>query len=471
MGPLETLTSDQVKALEAMRSGNNVFLTGDAGTGKSYVLDLFINEARKDSNVIACAPTGIAALKLPAGTTVHRAFKIKPAAVYSPSERDSVPGFIASADIVVLDEVSMCRCDLFDKICRIIRRAERKSRKKIQVIVAGDFLQLPPVMRPGDRKVLKEWYPEISDGWAFEGNEWNGLGLDVVSLGQVVRQEDAEYAEMLRLARRGMDDCLPFFNSRAEAAPGNAAIRLVSTNRKAEAINAAQLAKVRGKSVSYFAEATGVVNDGDKPAPDKLTIKRGARVMATVNDSDDAYQNGSIGTVLSADEDGVIVDFDGSVAEVRAFTWKITRPTITARADGTKKLSEECIGRFTQIPLKLAYAVTIHKSQGQTFDEVHVDPECFASGQLYVALSRCKSTEGLTLGARIAPGGLKASLSALSWMRLEGLEPEDGGSNSETERDDGVWVKVPKWALASVQELLNLLDGRDGEIALDSANG
>lgn len=416
------LNLGQQFAMDALDSGRNVFLTGDAGTGKSFVLNEFLRHHCEGKNVVACAPTGIAALNLYRGSTIHRAFKINPSSLFSPDEVPKTAAAINEADVIVVDEISMCRCDLFDRIARSIRAAEkRRARKRgpVQLIVVGDFMQLPPVMKSEDRGHLLEWYPGLRDGWAFEARYWDAFEFVPVLLTQVVRQDDPEFVRQLSLARKGDAACLPYFNARVVKKAPKDVLQVVPTNRKADAVNGRALAGIpRQRPVLFEARSAGSVKDGDKPAPDELTLKVGARVMATVNDSEpDSYQNGSLGTVTAIGDSSVEVDFDEvGPCTVGKHTWSVLRPEVLTGPDGIKTVREEVVGEYTQIPLKLAYAATVHKSQGQTFDRVHVDPECFDAGQLYVALSRCRTIEGLTLSAPINKRRLRCSAAASEWL-------------------------------------------------------
>ena len=397
------LTTGQKAALEAMVNGQNVFLTGNAGTGKSYILREFLKKANKRHNVIACAPTGIAALRLQNGSTIHRAFRLPFLQAYDYHKHIHPTEEILNADIIIIDEISMCRVDLFDYIAEIIFEANEATGYERQVIVVGDFFQLPPVLRGEEREVLSNKYPNIQAGFCFGGANWSRFGFETFILDEVVRQNESEYISMLNKARRGDASCLPYFNARAtDVLPSNA-INLVPTNAKASAINSMRLNELTGERAVFKARVSGTVNAGDKSADDELVLKPKARVIALCNDQD--YRNGQIGTVKKIFDDHVLVDWDnGRSSDVELHDWNIMRP----EWDG-KVIKHASVGTFTQIPLRLAYAITIHKSQGQTYECANIDPVCFDIGQLYVALSRCEKIDGMALTRKAHPNALRSS--------------------------------------------------------------
>ncbi|MBR1939296.1 AAA family ATPase [Candidatus Saccharibacteria bacterium] len=401
----QKLTAGQQEALDAMLNGQNVFLTGDAGTGKSYVLQEFLKKVGKRKNVICCAPTGIAALRLKNGSTIHRAFRLPFLQAYDYHKHAHPTDEILNADVIVIDEISMCRVDLFDYIAEIIFEANDKTGYERQVIVVGDFFQLPPVLRADEREVLRYKYPEIQAGFCFAGVNWQRFDFMPFVLTEVIRQAEPEYVAMLNSARVGKRECLGYFNERAitNGQIPHDAICLVPTNAKAAAINKMRLAELGGEAAIFAARTDGTVNAGDKCAEDELILKPDARVIALCNDQD--YKNGQIGTVRRIYKDYVNVRWDnGRTSDVEMHDWNIMRP----QWDG-EVIKHEIVGTFTQLPLRLAYAITIHKSQGQTYARANVDPLCFGVGQLYVALSRCETIEGLSLMRRAYPSALRSS--------------------------------------------------------------
>ena len=413
------LTDCQKSALTAMLDGRNVFLTGDAGTGKSYVLQRYLDHAKRA--MVACAPTGIAALKLRGGSTIHRAFHLPYRQVYDCAKTIKPPEEILNAQTIVIDEISMCRVDLFDYIAEMIFKAERASHKKKQLIVVGDFFQLPPVLRAEDREILQNKYPNLGNGFCFSGKNWDNFNFRHFRLDEVVRQDEASFVGRLDQARVGDAACLEFFNDQIMMdEPDPEAIYLVPTNAKAQRINQQKLAEIAGDEYVFRASREGTVNKSDEAADPELVLKPGARVIALCNESD--FKNGQLGTVKRINQRSVDVIWDNrQKSEVKYHEWSINRPIWNGET-----IEHDTIGTFTQIPLRLAYAITIHKSQGQTYPKAIVDPNCFDVGQLYVALSRCENLSGLSLTQRIWPNALKASQEVVDFYQNKPDAEADG---------------------------------------------
>jgi ATP-dependent exoDNAse (exonuclease V), alpha subunit - helicase superfamily I member len=398
---MDNLTIDQKKAYECMLKGNNVFISGEAGTGKAYVVSRFINEmSQKHKNILVCAPTGVAALNV-GGVTIHRCFHISSEPQIK-TYVTSVSDEVKEADIIIVDEISMCRVDLFDCMIRHIAKAERETFKRKQIIVVGDFFQLPPVTTKEDLKILKEFYKDYDKGFAFESEYWDDLNFDKIVLKEILRQSDNEFIFQLNNARIGNTSCIPYFNIHAKREKIEDGIILCARNITAQQINEEELDKINSESKFYESIIEGEVKSSDKPTFDILELKVGARVIILVNDiENNDYQNGTIGTIAALKANGVSVTLDnGKIIKIGMHEWEIESYTIVEESrDEVKfnKLEKTKIGSFKQLPLKLAYAITIHKSQGQTYDRVNLIPYSFSCGQLYVALSRVKSIEGLCL--------------------------------------------------------------------------
>lgn len=401
------LTPSQKVAFDYLKNGANVFITGEAGTGKSYLLSAFIRYLKRNKKqFMVTAPTGVSAINVN-GATLHRTFSIKTGIVDSSEETPYISA-LENTDVLIVDEISMARIDVFEYVIKCIKNVKNESNHDIQLVVVGDFYQLPPVIKKEEKGILKSLYPTIKKGYAFESPLWKDLHLMCIHLKDVVRQNDPEFIENLNKARTGDLSCLDYFNSKSSKKALKDAITLCPTNADVDRINEDKISKIKTKNYYYKARITGIVQPSDKPTSDIIVLKNGARVMSLVNSEDNSYQNGSLGTVVKCDYDEVTVKFDNGIVEtLQQHKWEVKRYDLLKEAD-TKTLYEDVIGTFTQIPLKVAYAISIHKAQGQTFEKMNLIPSCFADGQLYVALSRVKSINGLHLIKKIKPEFLKA---------------------------------------------------------------
>lgn len=382
------MNEDQKKAFEVLMSGKNVFLTGDAGTGKTFLVNKFIEEMKKQKkNLVITAPTGIAALNI-GGVTIHSAFGI-------PVGKDLTKVFInpnnviKAADVILIDEISMCRMDLFDVIGAIITSVD----KNIQLVVIGDFYQLPPVLNGKDKKILDDYYKcDVGGAFAFESEYWKDFKFETVVLKEVVRQDNPRFITALNYLRKGNPISLKYFVAYCNKEPIKDAITIVGTNKRAEEINERQLGKIRTLEYTFNAIKWGEITAF--PTYETLKLKVGARVMTLINTFE--YRNGSTGTIVNINNNEIKVRFDdGSYSYIQRYTWEFKE---YVSENGIIK--EKIVGSFNQLPVKLAYAITVHKSQGQTYEAVNFEPCGWSHGQLYVALSRCKDISKLY----IAPG-------------------------------------------------------------------
>lgn len=401
----QKFTTDQQQAYDIMMQGKNVFLTGEAGTRKSYVIQAFIKQNEKSKKkMIVCAPTGIAAIQI-GGVTIHRVFQVSPEPQINTS-KVQVPKTVKEADIIIIDEISMCRVDLFDYALSVIRKAESMSKPK-QLIVVGDFFQLPPVTTNHDYDILTKIYPNYHKGFAFESKYWNDCHFKTIVLNEVIRQLDQTFIENLNKIRIGDNTAIEYFNNHASKEKIHNGIVLSARNALVNKINKEELDKIDTEPITYYSQTIGDVKSSDKTTVDELELKVNARVMIIVNDIEDfLYQNGSMGTIVKLSENSVQVKLDqtSKIVTINPYEWDIENYEITEDIiDGVsnKRLKKVIVGKFIQLPLKLAYAITIHKSQGQTYDAINLVPYCFDCGQLYVALSRVKSIEGLALSQPI----------------------------------------------------------------------
>lgn len=391
-------------------TGVNLFLTGKAGTGKTTFLRHFRDTTAK--RVVVTAPTGIAAINA-GGVTLHSFFQLS----FSPF----VPGYqreenkrydrfsreklrvIRTMDVLVIDEMSMVRADLLDAVDASLRRHRDPTRPfgGVQLLMIGDLQQLPPVIRDDEAQLLRQYYPS---SYFFESHALRDAGYETVELTQVYRQKEGVFLDVLNRIRTNTADqkvldvlnsrCQPGFNPSEE----EGYIRLTTHNRLADAINNRELKRLHTPQFTFEAQVEGDFPETSFPAERYLTIKEGAQVMFIKNDSQGhRYYNGMIGHVSSISSEGIEVSpSDGSAAiDVQPEEWENNKYTIDPQ---TNAISEEVTGSFSQYPLRLAWGITIHKSQGLTFDRAIIDAAAaFAHGQTYVALSRCRSLEGLVL--------------------------------------------------------------------------
>ncbi|RZT59708.1 PIF1-like helicase [Microcella alkaliphila] len=409
-----TLADEQRAVIELIESTrDHVFVTGRAGTGKSTLLEAFL--AQTDRTVVVCAPTGVAALNV-GGQTIHSLFRL-PIGLIADADLDDAPHLrrlLGGVDTVVIDEVSMVSADLMDAIDRRLRSARARPREPFggaQVVLFGDPYQLAPVpgRDEGERAYYADHYRSI---WFFDARVWRETELRIVELQTIHRQRDEAFRHMLTAVRHG--EVTPEIGralneAGARPAPNEGVLTLASTNATVTRINGRELARLPGDVKTARADVVGEFGGrGGYPADEALQLKVGAQVMFLRNDTagDGAprWVNGSLGTVERIGRT-VFIEVDGESHEVHPATWEKFRYTYSS---AQKRVTKDVIGEFTQFPLRLAWAVTIHKSQGQTYDSAIIDlgPRAFAPGQTYVALSRIRSLEGLHLVRPLRPSDI-----------------------------------------------------------------
>ncbi|MDO5720156.1 MAG: AAA family ATPase [Actinomycetaceae bacterium] len=412
------LTPEFRRALDLLNDGRNLFLTGKAGTGKSTLIRHYMEGT--DRNVIVAAPTGIAALNVD-GYTLHRLFSF-PVGVTPDDIRAGrvkparFSRTIGKLDTLIIDEVSMVRADLFDCVVAALERYGPEPTKPfggVQMVLVGDLYQLPPVVVDSEAEYFRTVY---DSPYFFSANAYDRAAFPTVQLTKVFRQlGDAALTDMLNAIRDGrMTTAINRrLNRQTDAefvAPeGEFWLTLAGTNRIAHSRNKQHLALLEGEEFCSVAERTGTGDAFDAPTADELTFKVGAQIMLLNNDPSDRWVNGSIGRIIDVDVDEgdylVTAELrDGSTVTIEPHTWEITRPVVSGG-----NLVHEVIGTFRQLPFKLAWAITIHKSQGQTLQRAVIDLTggTFATGQLYVALSRCVSLDGLVLKRHVEPRHVK----------------------------------------------------------------
>ena len=397
-------TTQISRALELMEGSDAfVFVTGRAGTGKSTLLRHF-RDIHPDVPVLA--PTGVAALNVE-GETIHRFFGFSPSitprlAKTKGREANEEPLY-RELEAIIIDEISMVRADLLDCVDAFLRAARRDKRPfgGVRIIAIGDLYQLPPVVTTSEREAFFELY---ETAYFFSSDAFKELRRDqdiaFVELDKVFRQSDEDFIKLLNGIRdRTITPAgLERINERlAEELATNQDIVLTTTNAAADDINQEHLAFLPSEEVVFDGNVSKGFPEREVPTDIALRLKQDARVMCVVNDPAGRFVNGSLGWVRGFGDRTVTVELDsGRTVEIAEHTWTVYRSVYDA---GKGHLEQEKLGSFTQVPVRLAWAITIHKSQGKTFDRVIIDlgRGAFAAGQVYVALSRCRSIEGVSL--------------------------------------------------------------------------
>jgi ATP-dependent DNA helicase PIF1 len=404
------LEDDLARAYHFMENtGHCVFLTGRAGTGKSTLLNYFRKTTAK--KYVVLAPTGLAALQV-GGSTIHSFFGFPLRKILKDDPDITTLGsghprrkVICEMDTLIIDEVSMVRNDIMqamDLSLRLNMGNDLPFGGK-QVIFIGDIFQLSPVVTFQDRVDEEDDFYEIP--YFFGADSFRLCHPKIIELNKIYRQHDEDFIYLLNRIRMGFadQDELDEINKRYTPirATEEFAITLTSVNALADGVNLQKLIEIKSPAFQYKGKVEGLFNERLYPAPLSLSLRRGAQVMMVKNDLEGRWVNGSIGTVEYVDDVEVKVRFaDGQVHPVDRVTWENKNYRWDKAA---KSISFDILGSYTQYPIRLAWAITIHKSQGLTFDKVVIDlgRGAFAHGQLYVALSRCRTLEGITLKTKI----------------------------------------------------------------------
>jgi ATP-dependent exoDNAse (exonuclease V) alpha subunit len=420
------LTPEQARVMDIIEgTREHVFVTGRAGTGKSTLLQEFVERTSK--SLVIAAPTGVAALTV-GGQTIHSLFRLPIGLVTDHTKfyplSDDARVLLRKIDTVVIDEISMVRCDLLDGLDRRLRATRGRKNEPfggVQVVMFGDPYQLPPVLKDGPEKhYLMDNY---SSPWFFDSKVWKEVTPRVVELTDVKRQDEAEFREILDRMRNGVmtsadGAALNDIGARRPIPEGT--VTLSTTNASANSINAKALRDLPGKSVTAAAIIEGDFG-GQLPAEEELELKPGARVMFLRNDSStegSRWVNGTVGTVVKIDAAvHVALDSDPrNTVEVQPVQWEKIQYTYDP---DTNRVEEDVMATFAQFPLRLAWAVTIHKSQGQTLDSAVLDfgRGAFANGQAYVAFSRIRTLEGVYLSRTLQPSDIQVDRRVIEFMR------------------------------------------------------
>lgn len=390
----------------------SLFLTGKAGTGKTTFLREVVRYTKK--KCIVLAPTGIAAVNAGA-MTIHSFFQfglgpfvqgvIEPKSDFRINK--SKLELIRHLQLLIIDEVSMVRADLMDHIDVELRRIRRNSKPfgGVQLLMIGDLQQLPPIAHGGEDELLRQYYKTL---YFFSSAALKSMKYSCIELKNVYRQTDGHFIDILNHAR----DCtltsqdisdlnaryIPGFSPK----PEDGYIRLMTHNRQVDYVNETEMEKLDSKPYTFVAAVTGTFPEESYPTADSLTLKKGAQVMFIKNDPERRFINGTLGEVKSIDKNSIAVRLaeSGTIIDVEPVEWQNIRYQFD---EESKEISSKQIGRFKQYPLKAAWAITVHKSQGLTFDKAIIDVHAaFSPGQAYVALSRCRTLDGLVLSSPVS---------------------------------------------------------------------
>jgi hypothetical protein len=415
---LDKLNLEQRMAFEAVKAGWNIFITGGGGVGKSFLIDVISTYLK---GVILTAPTGMSALNI-SGQTVHSFFglPINPNDIYSASSlKWGEQNKLSAAKIILIDEVSMLRVDTLEIIDLKLRNATgiNKPFGGKQVVLVGDMCQVESI-KSKDIDYHKHLIDTYGSLYAFNSNAWKELDPVPFVLTEPVRHSENGLIRVLRNIRMGKNikEAVEYINKHAATNPNDNVLRLFTTNAQCDNWNHSHLEKLEGEKVKYEASIEGGFKL--RPSPELLTLKVGARVIVTANDNEDnLYVNGDMGIVTKLGKTSVDVKLDRGKTillkpkEWEDFTYGLKESDNEKDATEDKELEKEVTAKFTQIPLKLGYAITTHKSQGMTLDQAVVDLSSgtFSYGQAYVALSRVKTMEGFYLQKPLKPFNIKTS--------------------------------------------------------------
>lgn len=460
----------------------SLFLTGKAGTGKTTFLREVVRYTKK--KCIVLAPTGIAAVNAGA-MTIHSFFQfglgpfvqgvIEPKSDFRINK--SKLELIRHLQLLIIDEVSMVRADLMDHIDVELRRIRRNSKPfgGVQLLMIGDLQQLPPIAHGGEDELLRQYYKTL---YFFSSAALKSMKYSCIELKNVYRQTDRHFIDILNHARdctltsQDISDLNARYIPGYSPKPEDGYIRLMTHNRQVDYVNETEMEKLDSKPYTFVAAVTGTFPEESYPTANSLTLKKGAQVMFIKNDPERRFINGTLGEVKSIDKNSIAVRLaeSGTVIDVEPMEWQNIRYQFD---EESKEISSKQIGRFKQYPLKAAWAITVHKSQGLTFDKAIIDVHAaFSPGQAYVALSRCRTLDGLVLSSPVSASVFMRDNAVDAYMNYisrpveelafsscyeyfeyeKKLESEDVASASEVNADKReVPVEIPDTALA--QEL------------------
>lgn len=403
----DTLNSEQKLIFNILKYGYDshihYFITGDAGVGKSYLIDVFTDFCKINNiNIVKTAPTGVAATNIK-GTTYHKQFKL-PLSVLTeqiePSQFANMYKVLQYMDILFIDEIGMARVDAFDNIMRQVQEINKIrakfNKQPVQVILSGDFGQLQPVITDQDKINYQKLYQkDIGNGCCYNSHWWTDMDFKPLILTTPMRQSDAAFCTALNNIKIGIKQDIDYLNQNSAQSEIKNGIWLCGYNNTAAHKNALGIFNLPGKEYHSDATIIGKANIKHTNMAEKLIYKKNARVMMTMRDLNQPrspYCNGSLGTIENISPNGAItIRLDTGV---KTIVNKIKLPFIEYNVVNGRMEAKE-VGYVIQYPFKIGYAITIHKSQGQTYDAMNLVPEIFTPGQLYTALSRCKTLQNI----------------------------------------------------------------------------
>ena len=430
-------------------SNKNIFLTGKAGTGKTTFLRYIQENTHKKTVVVA--PTGIAAINA-GGVTIHSFFQlpfgtfipdksataaaqqrfVTPSSLFKNTHINGVKRKIMQElELLIIDEVSMCRADMLDEIDLVLRFVRRRSNQPfggVQVLFIGDLLQLPPVIKEEDWTTLKNYY---KSAYFFDAQALQNNKPIYIELEKVYRQEDQNFIQLLnnlrhnKITSQDIQTLNKYYNPNFQSSPNDEFITITTHNYKADKINQEQLEDLPTKTFSFQAQIHGEFSEMAYPLDKELKIKQGAQIMFVKNDSNGKrFFNGKIAKVYSVDQNEITVQFNDTkdLLKLEKQVWQNTKYTLNEK---TNEIEEVVIGTFTHYPIKLAWAITVHKSQGLTFNKAVIDiGSAFAAGQAYVALSRLRSLDGLILSSKLNEDAIDYDKNISEFSSLKSTEDE-----------------------------------------------
>jgi ATP-dependent DNA helicase PIF1 len=404
-------------------TSHNLFITGSAGTGKSTLLQYFRRHTSK--KIVVLAPTGVAAIHVQ-GQTIHSFFKFTPSVTVQSikkNKENEKKNIYKKLDAIVIDEISMVRADLLDCVDQFLRLNGKSPKKPfggVQMIFIGDLYQLPPVVTSQEKEIFHSQY---KSPYFFSAHFFEQFKMELIELEKVYRQQEDSFINVLNAIRHKTitDEEIAFLNQRVnpDYTTQETYVYLTPKNADAHAINEEKLNQLKGELYTFEATIKGTFGKESYPTKPHLNLKTGSQVMMVNNDYKNRWVNGTMGKVLSIERDpnefAIVVGLEnGLEVNVYPYTWEIHRFFLEKEA-----IQTESIGSFTQYPLALAWALTIHKSQGKTFEKVILDigAGAFMPGQVYVALSRCTTLEGLILKKPIQKKHIWLDYDVLKFVR------------------------------------------------------